>query len=559
MTVNQLLSNIVSLGVTDDCDELTQTTRRVFTGSALFVGVMAPLWGAMYITFGELGPGLIPSAYSAITLVSFLALWRFGGWHWFRISQIFLIFVLPIALMLSLGGYVLGSTVIIWAILAPLGSLWGGRSREAVFWVVAFLFCAILSGLLDPFLRDSNNLPDTLRMALFVMNMTFVMGVVFWLLAFFVNQKDALIDVMQRNRALESAYLEQELSLRQSEKLATLGKLSAGLAHELNNPTAAAQQATQQLTGLLLDERWLKTEIAGLDLSEGELQALDPYIDGISERIRKPEFLDPIDRSDREYEMQEYLESAGVDEPWDIAPSVVGLGLSLSDIKLLASRLRPNRFSATVTTLARHFRWQSLLGSLDESTNRIIEMIGALKSYSYMDQAPRQLIDVHAGIDSTLVMLQNRMKIGIEIRRAYADDLPQIEAYGGELNQVWTNILDNAIDAMDGEGVIDIATRRNGDRIVIEISNNGPGIPAEIAGHIFDPFVTTKAPGQGTGLGLNISHNIVTQKHGGEISMVSESGATTFTVVLPITGPPTKGEGSDSKDYTPVDRMPGKE
>ena len=140
---------------------MPEATRRFFTGASLFLGVVSPIWGAMYIVYGELGPGLIPSIYSVITLVSFVVLWRVGGWQWFRVSQIVLIFVLPIALMLSLGGYVLGSNVIIWALLAPLGSAWGGRSREATFWVAAFLLGAILSGVVDPYLRDSNDLPET--------------------------------------------------------------------------------------------------------------------------------------------------------------------------------------------------------------------------------------------------------------------------------------------------------------------------------------------------------------------------------------------------------------
>lgn len=550
---SRLLYTIVSLGVTGDCDEDEATTRRVFTGASLLVGVVAPLWGAMFIGFGELGPGLIPSIYSVITLVSFVVLWRFGGWHWFRVSQTVLIFVLPIALMLSLGGYVLGSAVIIWALIAPLGALWGGRSREAAFWVAAFFFSATLSGVLDPYLRDSNDLPGSLRIVLFVMNITFVTGVVFLLLDFFVRQKDTLIHVMRRNRELESAYLEQELSMRQSDKLATLGKLSAGLAHELNNPTAAAQQATQQLTSLLLDDAQLEAAIAGLDLLEVEREALDVYTDRIGNRVHKPEFLDPVDRSDREHEVQEYLEDVGVDDPWEIAASVVSLGLQRSDLQALAMNLRPDRFVAAVTMLATHYKRQSLLGSLDESTARIIEMVKALKSYTYLDQAPRQLIDIHEGLDSTLVMFQSRLKTGVEVSRSYADDVPQIEAYGGELNQVWTNVLENAIDAVGGHGVIEVKTRRAGDRVVIEVTDNGSGVPAEIAGHIFDPFVTTKAPGEGTGLGLNISHNIVTQKHGGKITLASEPGATTFTVSLPIAAP-HNGNYLRSTERPPVDQ-----
>lgn len=557
--LSRQLLTIVSLGVSDECDDAMRTKRRVFAGASLFVGVAGPLWGAMYIAFGELGPGLIPTIYSAITLVSFVALWRRGGWQWFRVSQLVLIFVLPFALMLSLGGYVLGSVVMIWAVLAPLGSLWGGRSREAGFWVAAFLSGAVFCGVVNPYLRDSNDLPEALRTALFVMNVTFVTGVMFLLLDFFVRQKDTVIAVMRRNRELESAYLAQEITLRQNDKLATLGKLSAGMAHELNNPTAAAQQATRQLSSILRDSRLVDAEIAGLDLVESERQAVDRYAARISERTHRPDFLDPLDRSDRESELGDRLEDAGVDDAWEIAPSLVNLGLSVGDVDGLADQLRADRLAEAVTILAAQHKRASLLGSLDESTGRIIEIVKALGAYTYLDQAPRQLIDIHDGLDSTLVMLQNRLKTGIEVHRSYAEGLPQIEAYGSELNQVWTNILDNAIDAMDARGMIEIVTRRSGDHVIVELTDTGPGVPADMAGQIFDPFVTTKAPGEGTGLGLNISHNIVTQKHGGEISLSSEAGRTTFTVSLPVAAPAEIGGDIQPADREPVATVSDKE
>ncbi len=227
----KVLFTIISLGVTDDLGEVEQTNRRAFTGASLFVGVAGPVWGAIYISLGELGPGLIPSVYSAITAISFILLWRNGGWRLFRVTQLALIFALPIALMLSLGGYGPGSGVIIWAVLAPLGSLWSGRSREAIGWSAAFLLATVAAGVVDPYLRDSNDLPDGVIIAFFVMNLAFVTSIIFLLLDFYVGQKDRMIFVISRNRELESAFLAQELTLRQNDKLATLGKLSAGMAH----------------------------------------------------------------------------------------------------------------------------------------------------------------------------------------------------------------------------------------------------------------------------------------------------------------------------------------
>ena len=177
----------------------------------------------------------------------------------------------------------------------------------------------------------------------------------------------------------------------------------------------------------------------------------------------------------------------------------------------------------------------SILNEIGEGAGRMAEIVKALKTYTYLDQAPVQNVDVHEGLDNTLVMLRSKLKRGVVVLRDYDEDLPLIEAYGSELNQVWTNIIDNAIGAMNGEGEITLRTRAEGEYVVVEIEDNGPGIPEAIKGQIFDPFFTTKAPGEGTGLGLNISHNIIVQKHKGEISVDSRPGSTCFQVKLPLT------------------------
>jgi signal transduction histidine kinase len=533
---------IVNLGATADLDERERTTRRVFTGASLFVGVAAPIWGVIYISFGELGPGLIPTSYSVVTFVSFIQLWRTRSWAWFRMSQITLIFVLPIALMWSLGGYAPGSAVIIWSVLAPLGALWGGRSREGIAWAVAFIVAVVLSGIVDSSFRGSNELPDPLITTFFVLNLTSVMGLIFLLLGYFVRQKDDTIATAERNLELESELLEQQIALRHSDRLATLGKLSAGMAHELNNPTAAVQQATHQLTSSLLGEEQLSTELARLQLDEPGRGVLEGYAARINDRAHQPEFLDPLERSDREDAVQQRLEAAGVADAWEIAPALVGLGLREDDLDSLAGLVPAERLGDAAGMLAMQYERRSLLGSLDESADRIIEIVRALKSYTHLDQAARQPVDVHEGLDSTLVVLQSRLRDAIEVRRSYADDMPLIEAYGSELNQVWTNILDNAIDAMEGHGVIEIATRVEPDQIVVELTDDGPGIPPDVAPHVFDPFVTTKAPGEGTGLGLNISYNIITEKHCGTVTLESDPGRTTFVVRLPIVLPPPVDE-----------------
>jgi signal transduction histidine kinase len=542
----QILLDLVSSGCTDGCNDDERTVRRVFCGASLFVGGAGFVWGAVYFAFDEIPSGLIPTVYSVITLASFVVLRRTRTWPWFRTSQLIMIFILPFALMLSLGGFIPGSAVMIWAFLAPVGALWDGRSRQAAAWVVAFLAGTLVCGLLTPLLRDTNNLPDALITTFFVTNIGFVTGVLAALLSFYVRQMNDLLGVLRRNRELESAYMAQEVSLRQSEKLATLGKLSAGMAHELNNPAAAAQQATQQLGDLLVSEQLMSVERAGLGLGRDEEDALAALSERIRDRVRQPEFLDPLDRSDREHVLEKFLEDAGVAESWEVAPPLVSVGLDVDKLETLESRLPPERFADVLTVLSVRYKRENLIGGLNESTSRIIDLVSALKTYSYLDRASLQLIDIHEGLESTLVMLQHRLKTGIEVERSYAADLPEVEAYGSELNQVWTNIIDNAVDAMGGAGTIKIATSHSGDQVMVEIADNGPGIPIEIIDEVFDPFVTSKAPGDGTGLGLNIAYNIVTQKHGGEIAVSAVDQGATFRVTLPVVIPPLPDAGPES-------------
>jgi signal transduction histidine kinase len=539
-------SALLDAGAVGVKDEDERTVRRAFAAGSLCVAVLAPLWGGLYMLNGEVTAGLIPSLYCIVTFASFAALRRRGGWAWFRLSQTALMFALPLALMLTLGGYVLGSAVVIWAIIAPLGALWGGMSREAFFWVGAFLLAAVLSGLAQPFLRTTNNLPEWLRTAFFVLNVGIFMSVVVWLLDYFILQKQRVLDVMRRTRELESAYLQQEVSIRQSEKLATLGRLSAGLAHELNNPTAAVQRAAGQLAAT-----WERDHVAGVldraGLEGGEREVVQEYVRRLMDSLDNPPLLDPLERSDEEGAVTTVLEGAGVQHPWKHAPRLVGQGMTAVDVERLRDHLPPDALADTVAALARVHEQASLLKSLEEGSRRIVELVGALHTYSNLDRAPRQSTDLHEGLESTLAMLHSRLRDGIEVTRRYSRDLPRVEAYPGDLNQVWTNILDNAIDAVDGNGRIEIVTRREDpEHVAVDIIDTGPGIRPDLLPNVFDPFVTTKPPGQGTGLGLNVAHGIVTGRHGGEITATSEPGRTTFSVRLPVDGAAPAAPAGDS-------------
>lgn len=338
----------------------------------------------------------------------------------------------------------------------------------------------------------------------------------------------------KRLRDLEKAYLQQEVMLRQSEKLATLGKLSAGMAHELNNPAAAAQRGAAQLQATFshLQQTHLKLGELNLDASQLEsLLALDALA---RERAKQPMDMESLTRSDREFEVETWLRERGIENAWEVAPTLVNLGYDCDALNTLVASFTTSQFCAVIEWLSDTHSIYSLLEEIGQGAGRISEIVKALKDYTYLDQAPIQNVNIHDGLDSTLVILRSKLRDGITVTRDYDANLPQIQALGSELNQVWTNIIDNAIGAMNGGGQITLRTRHDDQWVIVEIEDNGPGIPDEVIPNLFNPFFTTKAPGEGTGLGLNISHNIIVQKHKGTINVRSRPGETCFEIRLPL-------------------------
>jgi signal transduction histidine kinase/predicted CoA-binding protein len=324
-----------------------------------------------------------------------------------------------------------------------------------------------------------------------------------------------------------------ELMLRQSEKMAQLGTLTAGIAHELNNPAAAAQRGTSQLNTEI--ENLLESQIAlsKLSLSQENWEQLDNLTGVIRGRASQQVDIDALERSDREFEVEDWLNSHNIPDAWKFAPTIVDLGFSDVQLDNLADQFSADQLGKVIAWMGASFNSFSLLEEINQGSERISEIVKSLKSYVYLDQAPVQAVDIHEGINNTLVMLRHKLKEGIEVKRDYAEGIPPIQAYGSELNQVWTNIIDNAIDAMNGKGEINITTRQEGDWVIVDLEDNGPGIPEEIQEEVFSPFFTTKAVGKGTGLGLNISYKII-EKHAGEVKVFSKPGKTRFQVSLPV-------------------------
>jgi signal transduction histidine kinase len=328
-----------------------------------------------------------------------------------------------------------------------------------------------------------------------------------------------------------------ERALRQSERMATLGTLAAGIAHELNNPAAAAGRAADQLAATFnaLEEAQLLLDQA--ELSPEARTVLHELRQRARHGAGRPSDLSTIGRSDREAETEDWLDDHDVADGWSLAPGLVAQDLSLADLDGLASTLGPVGLAPALAWSTAAHRVHTLANEIGQGSARISEIVQAMKTYSYLGQAPVQAVDVHEALDSTLVILRNKLKTGIDVHRQYAPDLPAIAAYGSELNQVWTNLLDNAADAMGGHGNIYIRTRLDGEHVVVEVEDDGPGVPEGIQHQVFDPFFTTKEPGKGSGLGLSTSYSIVTEKHQGAMTLHSRPGSTTFSVRLPIDAP----------------------
>jgi signal transduction histidine kinase len=330
-----------------------------------------------------------------------------------------------------------------------------------------------------------------------------------------------------------------ESTARQRESLITLGRLSAGLAHEINNPSAAASRAVDALeiacqTLLSSIGRLARNEISAQQFAA--LEALRRDIEPHPEAVA-----DPLAVAEQEEALSSWLTDQGVMRDWMIAPPLAAAGVDLAWCERAATVLEGSALEPGLEWLASTLSVITLLSEVKESTRRISELVAAVKSYSQMDRASIQHIEVTDGIENTLVMLGHKLRDGVTVVRDYAADLPRIDANAGELNQVWTNLIDNAVDAMDGGGTLRVATLAERDHVVVEIGDTGPGMPPEVAARAFEAFYTTKDVGQGTGLGLDIARRIVEERHGGTITIDSQPGETVLRVRIPLRPPEPGG------------------
>jgi signal transduction histidine kinase len=363
---------------------------------------------------------------------------------------------------------------------------------------------------------------------------------------FFVLPADTFASIMREwfpmaVHLLEGLFFGQkstQLAISQRERLLALGSLSAGLTHELNNPAAAAVRATSTLRERVAKMRHKLRIISAGPYSREALANLIDIQERTAERVAKAPTLSPLEASDREDALTDWLDDHGIMEAWQIAPTFVQAGLDIDWLDQIAAAVDDDVLPAAIGWLNYTVETELLMSEIEDSTTRVSNLVGAAKQYSQLDRAPYQVADVHELLDSTLLMLSGKIGDRIKVVKEYDRTLPKIPAYPAELNQVWTNLIDNAVSAINsagGEGTLTVRTALERDQLMVEFRDTGPGVPPEIRNRIFDPFFTTKPVGEGTGLGLDISWRIVVNKHHGTLQVDSVPGDTRFQVLLPLT------------------------
>ncbi len=334
--------------------------------------------------------------------------------------------------------------------------------------------------------------------------------------------------------AVERSQIHESVSQQQA-KLIGLGTMAAGLAHELNNPAAAVSRGAN-LLGRMLPTLAPAALALAREIEAGQREYVAGLPDEVTRRAGEMGAVDTLARSDAEEDVAAWLEAQGVDDAWQLASTLAGAGLDPDWLDTLAERVSGAAVGPVLRWLEAEVASRTLAKEIEQGAAAISELVGAVKEHTHLDRTPRQEVDIHDGLESTLVMLKHKLRGGVEVVRAYDRGLTRITAYPGELNQVWTNLIDNAVDAMGGQGRIQLRTWREADRAVVEIADSGPGIPPEVLERIWEPFFTTKGVGEGTGLGLDIARRIVVDRHQGDIRLESEPGNTRFQVRLPIEG-----------------------
>jgi signal transduction histidine kinase len=513
-----------------DDEEILQRRFLIVTATAMSIGGI--VWGVLCLLLGLATASVVPFGYTVITAGNLTYLHLTKRFPVARAIQVVISLLLPFLLQWKLGGFGPSGAVAIWALLTLAASQSFGSMRTSLKWLAFFIGLIGVSVVIEPDLKVPPEIahPSIARYSL-IINVTVVSIAIFVLISYFLQLRHRL---SQELAAKHRELMESRQALIQSEKMASLGRLSAGLAHELNNPSSAVQRGASRVGGAVSEMCDLTFALGREGIDAAQSERIEQIDDQAKRRSVDSLGLGAMERMDREEEIQQWIEGHQVPGLRSHVSGIVDLGLTPADLDELAGVFTPDILQLVLIRSGLTSTVDSLLGEIKRGAERVSAIVKALRSYSYMDRDQLQSVDVNEGLDDTLLMLHSRLKKGIVVERDYDTNLPAILASGGELNQVWTNLIDNAADAMEESGALTVRTRGKDDHVVVEIIDSGPGIPPEVCQRLFDPFVTSKPVGVGTGLGLSISHNIVVKKHAGSIDVQSRPGHTCFTVRLPI-------------------------